>query len=210
MVLRDTYAELNIIPVSYDDLAQFFCARFAFSNSGKNAGAESVRRRFDRLDSNGSRVWLLFGSKDSEEWTCLQVAQSKNNARTEVEEVIELIFRKEKVDWGNPELFANSAFYEKACPKATKKHSYRELLYQMIGKTYSHFRICFLKVDEYLGLKPAEQNGSDADRIVEICKNQYAEAKIARQTLAVYWRQYSAGVDGQTISYFAEHPEEVK
>ena len=209
MTLRDTYAELNITPVSYDDLAQFFCARFAFSNSGKDASVESVRRQFSELDSKGSRVWLLFGSKDGEEWTCLQVGQSKNNARTEVEEVIELIFRKDKASPKKLE-FTNSAFYEEVCPKPTKGYGYRELLYQMIGKTYSHFRICFLKVDEYLGLKPAEQNGSDADRIVEICKNQYAEAKIARQTLAVYWRQYSAGVDGQTISYFAEHPEEVK
>ena len=209
MTLRDTYAELHIDPVPYDELEHFFYPGLTFSNSGKNASVESVRRQFEELDSKGSRVWLLFGSKDGKEWTCLQVAQSKNNARTEVEEVIELILRKDKASPKKLE-FTNSAFYEEVCPKPTKGHGYRELLYQMIGKTYSHFRICFLKVDEYLGLKPAEQNGSDAERIVEICKNQYAEAKIARQTLAVYWRQYSAGVDGQAISYFAEHPEELE
>lgn len=209
MTLRDTYAEQKIDPVPYDELAHFFYPGLAFSNSGKDASVESVREQFADLDSKGSRVWLLFGSNDGKEWTCLQVAQSKNNARTEVEEVIELIFRKDKASPKKLE-FTNSAFYEEVCPKPTKGHGYRELLYQMIGKTYSHFRICFLKVDEYLGLKPAEQNGSDADRIVEICKNQYAEAKIARQTLAVYWRQYSAGVDGQAISYFAEHPKELE
>ncbi|MBO4750593.1 MAG: hypothetical protein J5546_09770, partial [Lachnospiraceae bacterium] len=86
-------------------------------------------------------------------------------------------------------------------------------------------------VDSYLGLKDekaiasagskagkrtksdAEQGltgkKSDAERIIEICKNQYAEAKIARQALAVYWRQFPSGVDGQTICYFAEHPEEL-
>ena len=53
-----------------------------------------------------------------------------------------------------------------------------------------------------------KHNDNDVERIVEICKNQYAEAKIAYQTLAVYWRKVSSAIDGQTISYAVEHRSE--
>ena len=51
---------------------------------------------------------------------------------------------------------------------------------------------------------------NDAERIVDICKNQYAEAKIAYETLALFWRKVSSGIDGQTISYIVEHPFDEK
>ena len=41
-------------------------------------------------------------------------------------------------------------------------------------------------------------------------KNQYAEAKIAYETLALFWRKVSSGIDGQTISYIVEHPFDEK
>ena len=66
-----------------------------------------------------------------------------------------------------------------------------------------------LNVDKYLGIVQEENEiKTDADKIVCICKNQYAEAKIAYQTLAVYWRLYSSGIDGQTITYIVENPTE--
>ena len=67
---------------------------------------------------------------------------------------------------------------------------------------------CFLNVDKYLGIDFDNFTyKNDIERIIQICKNQYAEAKIAYQTLAVYWRLYSSGIDGQTISYLvAEQP----
>ena len=77
------------------------------------------------------------------------------------------------------------------------------------GYEGSEFKICVLNVDKYLGLKKVEKNNkNDAERIIEICKNQYAEAKIAYQTLAVYWRKVSSAIDGQTISYAVEHRSE--
>lgn len=80
---------------------------------------------------------------------------------------------------------------------------------QKIGNESDEFKICVLDVDKYLGLeKIAEPNKNDAERIIEICKNQYAEAKIAYQTLAVYWRKVSSAIDGQTISYAVEHRSE--
>lgn len=61
----------------------------------------------------------------------------------------------------------------------------------------------------YLGTKPDNDfNITDMERIIQICKNQYAEAKIAYQTLAVYWRIVSSGIDGQTIAYIANHTSE--
>ena len=80
----------------------------------------------------------------------------------------------------------------------------------MIGGKYKKFKICFLDVDKYLGISSESIRNTDADRIVEICKNQYAEAKIAFQTLAIYWRKYSSGIDGQTLAYIAENPQEFK
>lgn len=207
MTLCDAYKELNITPVPYSSLAHFFVAEFEFATNQK---PDNVSKRFKQVDSKGSRVWLLFGSKrKGARWECLQVAQSKKGALQEVESAIELAFRKLKVNYDALER-TNSVFYERVCPTATEDFKYRELLYSMIGRSYEKLRFCFLDVDKYLGLKAMGQEKSDADRIVEICKNQYAEAKIARQTLAVYWRQYSPGIDGQTISYFADHPEEVK
>lgn len=204
MTLRDSYKELNITPVPYTSLAPFFVAEFEFVT---NETLAAVKERFKQVESKGSRVWLLFGEKEGAS-ECLQVAQSKDIARKEVEEAIELTLRKLKVNYDKLK-FTNSAFYERVCPVATGGFTYRELLYSMIGRSYEKLRFCFLDVDQYLGLKARGQLKSDAERIVEICKNQYAEAKIARQTLAVYWRQFSSGVDGQTICYFAEHPGEV-
>ena len=37
-----------------------------------------------------------------------------------------------------------------------------------------------------------------------------AEAKIAYETLALFWRKVSSGIDGQTISYIVEHPFDEK
>ncbi|MCM1058054.1 MAG: hypothetical protein NC517_10670 [Firmicutes bacterium] len=76
------------------------------------------------------------------------------------------------------------------------------------AKEYKNFRICFLNVDKYLRIEPTDINKTDADRITEICKNQYAEAKIAFETLAVYWNHYRSGIDGQTIVYIASHTSE--
>jgi hypothetical protein len=62
-----------------------------------------------------------------------------------------------------------------------------------------------LDVDAYLGIEKTTQKKNDTEIILDICKNQYAEAKIAYQTLAIYWRLFSSGVDGQTIQYIADN-----
>ena len=103
----------------------------------------------------------------------------------------------------------DSQFYKCVCPVKKQGEDYRNLLYRKIGYEGNEFKICVLDVDKYLGLKNVKKhNDNDVERIVEICKNQYAEAKIAYQTLAVYWRKVSSAIDGQTISYAVEHRSE--
>lgn len=97
----------------------------------------------------------------------------------------------------------NSAFYEFVCPEGSKE-LYRKNLYSMIGQEFSKFKICFLNVNKYLGIKQSEAL-TDTDYIIEICKNQYAEAKIAFETMSVYWRLYAPGIDGQTIAYITDN-----
>lgn len=156
-----------------------------------------------------SRVWLLFASKYDNIWECLQVAQSKK-VKDEIEDVIKFLFEDEFNKTSEHISFTDSAFYKEVCPKnANKSYEYnRKLLYSKIGCEYKNFRICFLNVDKYLRIEPTNINKTDADRITEICKNQYAEAKIAFETLAVYWNHYRSGIDGQTIVYIASHTSE--
>lgn len=195
MNLREPYK--NVKTKSYDDLKSYFLKEITF-----NKGEQLKNSIISDLEDI-SRVWLLFAKNKDTQWRCLQVAQSKNDAIQEVKGVLDYI----KLDYMGCKNNKNSAFYENVCPKG--KGEYRKMLYSKIGSEYSKFKICFLDVDKYLGLNRTDcTNKCDGDRIIEICKYKYAEAKIAYQTLAVYWRQYRSCIDGQTISYIAEHPDE--
>lgn len=204
----------------YRDLMGFFSGKMDFTKKDDLEDVlEDVKEKIEKIkeEKNISRVWLLFAKrKKNSNWKCLQVAQSKKSVESEINEVIDYLF-KEFNQNSESISFTNSAFYEKVCPKPTNedkaanKDCYRKLLYSKIGSEYEYFRICFLNVDKYLGTKPDNSfNKTDTERIIQICKNQYAEAKIAYQTLAVYWRQFSSGIDGQTINYIANHTSEFK
>lgn len=154
-----------------------------------------------------SRVWLLFASCDKKDWECVQVGHSKNEVRAEVEYILRH-YQKNYADYNNDDIsLSNSLFYKDVCPRI-KGIEYREGLYSKIGSEYKYFRIAFLNVNLYLKISDSENSANDAERIIEICKNQYAEAKIAYETQAVYWRQYKSGIDGQTIDYIANHSTE--
>ncbi len=201
MKLRKPYT--NKKPKDYSDLDELFDQELSFSSDDK---MESIIMNYESEINSGSRVWLLFASNDCKNWECLQVAQSKNNVSGEVKDVIQYIFSNLQIDYESLEK-KNSLFYEKVRPVAANGYSYREVLYSYIGKQFKYFTICFLNVDKYLNITPRKANVTDEERIIEICKNQYAEAKIAYETLAVYWMQYNSGIDGQTIAYIAEHEE---
>lgn len=210
MTLRKPYKNEKRKVKGYEDLQKFFSKEIRYS---KDDDSEKVKEtfisEFEKKDGI-SRVWLLFANRGNSSWECLQVAHSKNNVQSEIEDVIMFSFCKFDQTSKNIS-FTNSAFYEEVCPKDTNKKDNRDLLYSKIGSEYENFLICFLNVDKYLGIKSNNTNNqTDMERIIHICKNQYAEAKIAYETLAVYWNKYSSGIDGQTIAYIVKHPSEFK
>ncbi|MCI7061061.1 MAG: hypothetical protein MR965_02530 [Lachnospiraceae bacterium] len=204
--LRETYKGLKA--KNYDKLKKenIFCMELNFNK-------DTDKEKFlNSIPKNSSRVWLLFGKrKDDSSWLCLQVGQSKNKVKKEIENLVTLIldtrenapgiFDDEEKDSDSSGSFSDSAFYKNVCPKVPRK-KYITLLYKMIGKEFYHFKVCFLDVDTYLDINTDGNVGKDTKKIIDICKNQYAEAKIAYETLAIYWRLFPSGIDGQTISYF--------
>lgn len=211
MELRTTYKdkEWERRKKGFENLKEYFFEDWEMTFS-KDDDPEKVKEKYEKFFSKKSndisRVWLLFARHENgpnDLWESLQVAHSKYNVQREIEEDLKFIFCEFNPDKEDIS-FTNSAFYEKVCPNSTVKKDKRELLYSKIGSEYKYFRICFLNVDKYLGTKQNSSNNTDADRIIEICKNQYAEAKIALETLAVYWNLYSSGIDGQTIAYIRD------
>ena len=184
----------------YEDLKKFFIQELEL-NYRKGSEKPTVTEEYNKY-----RVWLLFVKSEGQDLICVQVAHSKENIKEEIEFVLEHL--SEKWDRNDCKL-TDSQFYKCVCPVPEQGEDYRDLLYRKIGKESNEFKISILDVDKYLGLKKVEKNNNnDAERIIEICKNQYAEAKIAYQTLAVYWQKVSSAIDGQTISYAVEHRSE--
>ena len=195
---REPYEKNSVM--YYEDLKKFFITKLEL-NYYKGSEIPMVTEVY-----NNYRVWLLFVKLGEQGWRCVQVAHSNNNIREEIEFALKCL--SEKWDRSHCKL-KNSQFYECVCPIPKKGEDYRDLLYRKIGYEGKEFKICALDVDKYLGLKNVKKhNDNDAERIIEICKNQYAEAKIAYQTLSVYWRKVSSAIDGQTISYAVKHRDE--
>lgn len=208
MELRKPYKKKEYRAKGYENLEEYFFKKEEITFSKKNNNPEKVKKEFSKKMNDIRRVWILFACHKNCSWEALQVGHSKKNVINEIEDVIKFLFCEFNPDSEHIS-FTNSAFYEKVCPKDTNKENNRKLLYSKIGSEYEYFRICFLNVDKYLGTRPNNgTNKTDVERIIEICKNQYAEAKIAFETLAVYWNLYSSGIDGQTIAYIATHTSE--
>lgn len=188
--------------VKYDNLKQFFKENKIEFNKDENKTAESIIKSIDAKKTYVSRGWLLFARNDNENWDCVQVAQSRKRVQDEIEDAIRNLFTNFVPFKKNQ--YTNSVFYKNICPPKKGKE-YNKNLYSKIGSEYKYFRFCLLDVDAYLGIEKTTQKKNDTEIILDICKNQYAEAKIAYQTLAIYWRLFSSGVDGQTIQYIADN-----
>lgn len=199
---RDPY-KTNAVR-TYNELKQYFYDGEINYIVSKEEGAINKPPEIAQCKS---RVWLMFASSDANCWDCVQVAQSKdalNEIKDAIDYSLDFVF-------GNGVALDNSLFYENVCPSLTgeQKKEYSHYLYSMIGREYEHIKICQLDVDKYLGINVLASNDvTEAERLIEICKNQYAEALIAYQTMAVYWNSYRSGVDGQLISYIADHRDE--
>ena len=198
----------------FDSLAEYFPYVIEFSKNKKLV--DKIIENIDEHKNNLSRVWLLFASNDERKWDCVQVGQSKYDVAVEIKVAISNILNEAYLS-SDDEYNKNSVFYKNACPAVTSE-CYNKYLYGKIGKEYNFFRFCLLDVDRYLGIatpKKDEVNikeineNDDVKNIVTICKNQYAEAKIAYETLAIYWRLVSSGIDGQTIAHLVDNDKEM-
>lgn len=187
----------------YEDLKRYFFENeIIFDKLGKDKNADKIIKNIDVEKTYLSRVWLLFASNNNKDWDCVQVAQSRKEVRGEIEDAIINLYAD--FEAFEESKYTNSVFYKNICPPTTGKE-YNKRLYSKIGSEYTYFRFCLLDVDDYLGIEKTIHKKNDAEMILDICKNQYAEAKIAYQTLAIYWRLCSSGVDGQTIQYIADN-----
>ena len=100
--LRETYKGLEA--KNYDKLKEenIFSMELNFNKDNKK---ESI---LTNIPENSSRVWLLFGKrKDDSSWLCLQVGQSKNEVKKEIENLIILILENGE-DFSFSGSFSNS------------------------------------------------------------------------------------------------------
>lgn len=202
MERKDNYKEKRVR--TYGELEPFLEKVVSF---GKDGRSESIINSIDRYNFGDSRVWSLFGSNDNENWDCLQVAQSKNVSK-EIKCDVELMFNNKyenllsEVDQKD-RITKNTTFYSGSY-EMKKGGDRRKFSYSKMFSEYKYFRVCILKIDEYLSFSDLVPDDEDMANILKIAKPLYAEAKLAYETMAKYWVMYSSGVDGQAILLFLE------
>lgn len=207
----------------YDDLKKYFYNEYEinFTNDHNLEDFKSREKLNNEIKIKDEfRIWLLFArNDDKEEWTCLQVA-STQDAQKLRKEIIDIESEKEP---GAMDLilektfdetlgiqYRNSQFYNDLYPypanygKDTEsKRIRRKLLYNRIGVDHKYFKICFLKVSDYI--RDLKKSGviitEDMKKDEILC----AEAFLAYSTLAVYWNPLRGKIDGRTMTYISKH-----
>lgn len=196
----------------YNEVFKYFSSVIEFT---KDDECESVKKNIKEIDLSNDKVWALFGGENENNLQCLQVAYSEN-ILSEIEEDIDFMFDKTIIYKGSVDneetIIKNSKFYEHVyeIPKSSleKEVEKRKYSYKNMYNSYSLFKICILDVDRYLNIeKSMRKINDDQNNIVEIAKHGYAEAKLAYETLSLYWNSYNSGIDGKTISYFLKNDE---
>ncbi|MBO0479772.1 hypothetical protein JZO72_09045 [Vagococcus fluvialis] len=196
----------------YNEVFKYFSSVIEFT---KDDECESVKKNIKEIDLSNDKVWALFGGENENNLQCLQVACSEN-ILSEIEEDIDFMFDKTIIYKGSVDneetIIKNSKFYEHVyeIPKSglEKEVEKRKYSYKNMYNSYSSFKICILDVDRYLNIeKSMRKINDDQNNIVEIAKHGYAEAKLAYETLSLYWNSYNSGIDGKTISYFLKNDE---
>lgn len=212
MERKENYSKKRV--KTYKELEHFLEIVVSFE---KNDNCKDIIDYIENYNFKDSRVWSLFGSNDNENWDCLQVAQTKKNISQEIKCDIEFMFAKKYEDLlsqiGMKErITKNTAFYNDSyvmgkVSDQEKRSDPRKFTYSKMYSEYKYFRICILKINEYLSFSNWDLNNEDLINIVEIAKPLYAEAKLAYDTLARYWNMYKSGVDGQAIIIFLERDQ---
>lgn len=208
MKIIDRYSKVT--SKSYDDVKKYLDVFFEFAASDD---CKNTLAQIEEIATSQKRVWLLLGSNDKLDWECLQVAQTKKNIISEISEDVKYMLT---FNYSNMiseltmerRVSKSSTFYENVYEideeVASNNNERRKYSYSKMKEEYRYFRICILKVDEYLGLVGVRSDNQNVLNMIAIAKNLYAEAMIAYDMLAKYWNMYNSGVDGQAIMCFLE------
>lgn len=208
MRIYSRYSKVN--KRTYDELKRYFEIILEFDALDEY---QCVLSKINNLVIEQNRVWFLVGSNDRLNWECLQVAQTKNNILTEISQDVNFILSYNYSQMVsripvNKKISKSSTFYEDIYEMdsdyAGNVDERRKYFYSKMKEEYAHFRICLLKVNEYLGLCNFENDNENILNMIEIAKPLYAEAMLAYDMLAKYWNMYNSGVDGQAIMCFLE------
>lgn len=212
MERKKNYRNKRVKP--YKELEPFLNIVVSFK---RNDNCKDIINTIDDYNFEDNRVWALFGSNDNENWDCLQVAQTKKNISQEIKCDIEFMFENKYEDLlsqieQKDRIIKNTTFYNGSYEMGKgsdheKKSDPRKFSYSKMYSEYKFFRICILKINEYLSFSSLKLN-EDLVNILEIAKPLYAEAKLAYDTLAKYWNMYNSGVDGQAIIIFLERDQQ--
>lgn len=199
---------LKVSKKTYEELKPYFEIILEFDAVDEY---QDVLLNINKLVIEQNRVWFLVGSNDKLNWECLQVAQTKNSILTEISEDVNfmLSYDYSKMVSKIPihkKISKSSTFYkdiyEMNLDYAGDMNERRKYSYSKMKEDYAHFRICLLKVDEYLGLCNLMNENENILNMIHIAKNLYAEAMLAYDMLAKYWNMYNSGIDGQAIMCF--------
>ena len=170
-------------------------------------------------DGMHGRVWILTGNEnDKTEYCVLTVAQSEDIKKEIIDDVramlnITYLEKKhackelsvEEIKEYNldviksPRLSSQSTEgYQYPCQQGKSETPY---FYRFAYKNYKNLKIYEIDIDSYLRIDSADQVGEIYGYLYSFGKDYYAEAKIAVETRAKYWRYYKSGVGKRAYKF---------
>ena len=202
--MKDKESYNKFIPKLYNEelLKNHFKETMCFSRKEFN-NKSIINQKLIKFPIVGHEVWALFGKEKTGEWRCLQVGQSKNKVKAEIESLIEFMSYDynqlvESIKDGVRN--RDSTFYSNIYQSS--KEEKNKFLYSHIASQYDEFQLGLLDIDKYLGIKNLKFENKHISNIMKIAKPLYAEAKLAFETKSIYWTMFNSGVDGQAIMIF--------
>lgn len=140
-------------------------------------------------------VW----KNDEESWVCLQVGATIGSIIEEIESDIVLMKEENEDDAEKEFISVNTQFYENTyeVPKG-KARDRRKYRYKKIHNDYEKLAFYSINIDAYLGLEERD-DCKIIKEIIAISKMNYAEAKFAFETQAIYWNALRCGIDMKAI-----------
>lgn len=147
------------------------------------------------------QLWALLGWDDNEKLECLQVGASVDKAYQEIERNIRFMFSDvTSIDESSKRM--NKFGKEIPSFKGTDK---RKNTYGYIYNKYEKLVFCEINIDDFLGIDLSLKSqlndiSKDIANMIEIIKMNYAEAKVAIATRAVFWDTYRSGSDQKSYN----------